>query len=314
MGYQDALLVRVCVPWRAKEKNIIWILRPWSFGCVLVALRALGAFGFDQRQSGACRFLLVGGTGQIGKGVAQHLLLKCPNAELTLTGRSIDKSRAALKELSALYPTRDLSRQLKVLHVNDAWSILSSAREHDEWRMSIQQADVVIHTAGPYAGESPTFLEALLQMKIGPNSTSCKVYVDVSDPLTYLDAVLRFDSLARARGLTAMVAAGAFPGMSNVLAMEAASFPSQASVVPCKVRDLCFQYFIAGLGGSGEINLYITNLGFGDDMAQFHHGKLQRSRDLSGRLLGTVDFGPLVGSKRVFFWPFPEAATVASDL
>jgi saccharopine dehydrogenase-like NADP-dependent oxidoreductase len=247
--------------------------------------------------------------------VAQHLLHKCPDMELTLTGRSLDKCRAALLELSDTYPTRNLSRHVKAIQVRDAWSVVSNTPDDDEWRKSLQQADVVIHTAGPYAGKGPTLLEALLQMKVdSENSTRCKVYVDVSDPLTYLDAAVQLDSSARARGLTAMVAAGAFPGMSNVLAMEAASFSPQVSEAPCKVRDLYFQYFTAGLGGSGEVNLYITNLGFGDDMSQFHEGKLQRYQDLSGRLLGAVDFGPHVGSKRVFSWPFPEAATVASEL
>jgi len=30
------------------------------------------------------------------------------------------------------------------------------------------------------------------------------------------------------------------------------------------VQDLTFNYFTAGLGGSGDVNLYITNVGFGE--------------------------------------------------
>ena len=55
----------------------------------------------------------------------------------------------------------------------------------------------------------------------------------------------------------ALTAAGAFPGLSNILAMECASrLPAGA-----RVDDLEFQYFTAGLGGSGEVNLLITNEG-----------------------------------------------------
>jgi hypothetical protein len=194
------------------------------------------------------------------------------------------------------------------------WSA-DKAWQDDEWTSYLREADVVIHTAGPYAGKRPTVLEALLRMRSGPDPSRCGVYVDVSDPLDYLSAALELDSLARDGGLTAMVAAGAFPGMSNVLALEIAGQRA------APVRDLYFQYFTAGLGGSGAINLYITNLGFGDDMVQHGRGELRRYQDLSGRVLGTVDFGSLdaatcerVGARNVFSWPFPEAATVASEL
>jgi hypothetical protein len=36
----------------------------------------------------------------------------------------------------------------------------------------------------------------------------------------------------------------------------------------CQIEDVGFNYFTAGLGGSGDVNLYITNLGFGDEMPQ----------------------------------------------
>jgi len=86
--------------------------------------------------------------------------------------------------------------------------------------------------------------------------------------------------------------------------------------------------------------LYITNLGFGDDMVLFEKGIRTRYPDLSGRLLGKVDFfipqdegnddnveyssslwkedneraKSRVGSQKVFAWPFPEAATVGKEL
>lgn len=90
------------------------------------------------------------------------------------------------------------------------------------------------------------------------------VYVDLSDPLPYIRAAKAMAADAHAAGTCALICAGAFPGLSNVLAMEAASLlpPGEA------VGDIDFSYFTAGLGGSGKINLYITNEGFGTPVSQ----------------------------------------------
>ena len=87
-------------------------------------------------------------------------------------------------------------------------------------------------------------------------------------------------------------------------------------------------FVTTGLGGSGVVNLYITNLGFGEPMVQYDRGELRWLMALSGLLLGKVDFflpnlsghsgntvaKERVGRQTVFAWPFPEAATVAKDL
>jgi hypothetical protein len=139
--------------------------------------------------------------------------------------------------------------------------------------------------------------------------------VDVSDPLDYLEDSLQLSEKVKASGTSALLAAGAFPGMSNVLAMEAAHHLNS------KVKDLFFSYFTSGLGGSGDVNLYITNLGFGEPMAQYEKGKLRLFQALSGRLLGKVSFylengeaKERIGRRAVFSWPFPEAATVPREL
>jgi hypothetical protein len=99
-----------------------------------------------------------------------------------------------------------------------------------------------------------------------------------------------------------------------------------------RVQDVRFHYFTAGLGGSGNINLYITNLGFGEPMVQYDQGQLRFFPALSGLLLGQVDFflppdvvgnhqkngnqlvKDRVGRRTIFAWPFPEAATVPTHI
>eukprot|EP00191_Tetraselmis_sp_GSL018_P004915 CAMPEP_0177608736 /NCGR_PEP_ID=MMETSP0419_2-20121207/18640_1 /TAXON_ID=582737 /ORGANISM="Tetraselmis sp., Strain GSL018" /LENGTH=77 /DNA_ID=CAMNT_0019103465 /DNA_START=765 /DNA_END=994 /DNA_ORIENTATION=- len=67
----------------------------------------------------------------------------------------------------------------------------------------------------------------------------------------------------------AILAGGAFPGFSNVIAMEC------AARLNAPIRDVSFRYFTAGLGGSGPINLLITNQGFGEPVPRFRRGSMQ---------------------------------------
>jgi hypothetical protein len=57
--------------------------------------------------------------------------------------------------------------------------------------------------------------------------------------------------------------------LSNVMAIECAS---RLAAPP---HDLNFSYFTAGLGGSGKVNLAITNFGFGEPVMTFRGGALQ---------------------------------------
>ena len=135
-------------------------------------------------------------------------------------------------------------------------------------------------------------------------------------------------------GISALLAAGAFPCMSNVMAMEAASLCQKICGDDASIKDTRFNYFTAVLGGSGYVNLYITNLGFGEAMPQYENGKLRSFEALSGLLLGKISFflsetewskkpdigfgneeaRARVGEQTVFAWPFPEAATVPAEL
>ena len=73
------------------------------------------------------------------------------------------------------------------------------------------------------------------------------VYVDLSDPLEYLEAALGMGAEAKARGVSAVVCAGAFPGLSNVLAVEC------AHRLGGKVKDIAFSYFTAGVSPFGSL-------------------------------------------------------------
>ena len=265
------------------------------------------------------KFVILGGTGKIGTAVAAHLIKRSPSCEVVLVGRRSSTAEKALQDIKQALRDSSISNpSVSFEQVEDIWNVSNSSKLN----RIFQNADGIIHTAGPYAEKTPTVLEAAIQAKV-------PVYVDVSDPLPFLQQSLDLSERAKASQTTALCAAGAFPGMSNVLAMEAAA-GLQKDNPNAKIQDVRFNYFTKGLGGSGTINLYITNIGFGDPMTQHDNGQRRAFTELSGTLLGSVDFfikdglessrdnqhaKQRVGTiNQVFAWPFPEAATVASHL
>jgi predicted dinucleotide-binding enzyme len=272
---------------------------------------------------------LVGGTGKIGTAVANHLLLRQRDARIVLVGRNTQKGTAAVNEVRHTHPNASVQfvcgnfDQQRSIHATaGSASLAAGGNDDDVMTNLIRGHDCVIHTAGPYADCRPVTLQAAIEVGV-------QVYVDVADPLPYLEQGVLLSDAAKDAGTTAVLAAGAFPGMSNVLGMETAAAAMELSGRD-RIKDLCFNYFTAGLGGSGNINLYITNIGFGDAMGVYQSGELTFFSTLSGLLLGSVDFflptssssagfgnavaKERVGTKQVFAWPFPEAATVASFL
>jgi len=259
--------------------------------------------------------LVLGGTGRIGTAVASHLLLRHSSTSdsaplhLVLSGRDSERGEAAVREvLAERRPSSRVSVDFRQLD----W------RDDVDLRRAMRGASAVVHTAGPYAGEDPTVLRAALDGCV-------PVYVDLSDPVEYLD---RAKAIGREKGMDAgetlaLCAAGAFPGMSNVLAMECAARLGEG----VRVRDIDFSYFTAGLGGSGDVNLFITNDGFGEEVPVYRDGAPSPTMDAGSReraagaptrvkfFLDEKDPSAVyVGERAVWSWPFPEGTLVPRQL
>ncbi|KAL3934627.1 MAG: hypothetical protein SGBAC_009699 [Bacillariaceae sp.] len=280
----------------------LWVLCSiWSINDTLALASVASSSGRN--------IVVLGGTGKIGSAVAIHLLERDPTCNVVLAGRRINEE--ALEEVRA--SAGGEASRVSMKCIDTVWD--ESSQSLNEL---VDSADCLIHTAGPYLEQSPVPLQLAIA------SSKCQVYVDVSDPLDYLERSLLMTKKAQSSNLTALVAAGAFPGMSNVLAKEASQNLDGSTLI----QDVRFQYFTAGLGGSGAVNLYITNLGFGEPMVQYDKGELRWFMALSGKLLGKVDFflpqlqnhpgneraKERIGTQTIFSWPFPEAATVAKDV
>ena len=251
--------------------------------------------------------------------MSSHLLLRAPKSQIILVGRDSDRGYNAVQEVCNEHPNTNNNISFQKCE----W------RNDKELRALIADSSTscLIHTAGPFLDEKPTPLQAAIEL-------GCQAYIDVSDPLDYLEESQLMNDDAKDSNCSALLAAGAFPGMSNVLGIEAAAKCLEISDKDASIQDVRFNYFTAGLGGSGDVNLYITNLGFGEAMAQYENGSLRMFQALSGLLIGKVSFfltdkewskkpsigfgnneaKERIGEQTVFAWPFPEAATVPNEL
>ena len=247
------------------------------------------------------KIVVLGGTGRIGTAVAAHLISRAQPVAIQLAGRDRARGEAALAEVRRERTGRFSQSRFDFLQLD--W------RDEAALSAALEGAIAVVHTAGPYAGESPDVLRASI-------AASVPVYVDLSDPVAYLREAKTLGGSARASGTLALCAGGAFPGLSNVLAMECAARLRR------RVHDLDFSYFTAGLGGSGAVNLFITNDGFGEEVPVFRAGRLSPQMDAGGGLRKVEFFlrgrdeasESLVGERSVWSWPFPEGCTVAERL
>jgi saccharopine dehydrogenase-like NADP-dependent oxidoreductase len=258
--------------------------------------------------------LVIGGTGRIGTAVAAHLLGAHGERRLrvVLAGRSTRKGREAVEEVEkAVGGAEVLAARGQILDFQELDYTDSNALERiltqgggcddGEGMAGFDAFDACVHTAGPFF-DGPSVLRSCINAKT-------KVYVDVADPVPYLTEALESSVAAADAGTLALVAGGAFPGLSNLLGMEAASKLEKSD----RVRDLEFHYFTAGLGGSGDVNLYITNVGFGEPVFEIKDGQEQQ-RLIAGEESRPVDFGEQIGRVNCWAWPFPEGFTVGKQL
>ncbi|SDI13122.1 Saccharopine dehydrogenase, NADP-dependent [Sinosporangium album] len=110
-----------------------------------------------------------------------------------------------LDEEGARSVAETLGRKARPAHID--------ATNRDQLKAVLEEADVVVSTVGPFFRIGAAVLDAAVQM-------GCH-YVDIcDDPAPTLELLSR-DATAREAKVTAIVGAGASPGISNLLALKA---------------------------------------------------------------------------------------------
>lgn len=87
--------------------------------------------------------------------------------------------------------------------------------DKDALRAVVDGASLVILGAGPYVRTSAPVIEACLELKVP--------YLDYDDDVESTEHALSLDEVAKEAGVPIYVGCGASPGMSNVMAVDAAS-------------------------------------------------------------------------------------------
>ena len=141
------------------------------------------------------RILVLGATGHFGKRISKRLIGE-PNTELILTSRSI---------LNATQLADELSQSGQSVFAAQ----LDQNSENFERDLIELRPDIVVHTAGPYQGQSYQVAQACI-------SSRCH-YIDLADGRTFVKEFNCLNEAATKAGVLAVTGASTLPGLSSAV-------------------------------------------------------------------------------------------------
>jgi saccharopine dehydrogenase-like NADP-dependent oxidoreductase len=221
------------------------------------------------------RVLILGGRGRIGSSVALDLLTHT-QAEITITGRSpvVDKAVSL-----------PLAEKVQFLVLDLA--------EVDKLQTAIANSDLVIHCAGPFHYRDTNVLQICIEQGVN--------YIDVSDHRSYTIKALSYHEQAAAAGVTAIINAGIFPGISNSMVRQCVEQFDQA-------ESIHLSYLVSGSGGAGVTVMRTTFLGLQHPFAAWIDGKWQSVKPYTDREI--INFPLPYGHRGVYWFDMPETFTL----
>ncbi|MEO1093902.1 MAG: saccharopine dehydrogenase NADP-binding domain-containing protein [Cyanobacteria bacterium J06638_28] len=168
------------------------------------------------------KVLILGGRGRIGASVAQDILTYT-DADVTITGRHPN---------SQPLPPRCTDVPLDLAN-------------HDAVEAQVASHTLVVHCAGPFSYRDRHVLETCIAKGVN--------YLDVADNPRYVQAALQLRDQAQAKGVTAIVSTGVFPGISNSMVRQGVEALDEA-------ESIHLSYVVAGSGGAGVTVMRTTFL------------------------------------------------------
>lgn len=125
------------------------------------------------------KILVIGGTGHLGGRICRRLVGE-PNTSLFVTSRNQSKAQELVAQLQKITPDYPIS--------GESLDQSAGSFERDFERIL---PDIVVHTAGPYQGQSHRVAEACIALRAH--------YVDLADGRKFVEGFKRFDSQTPAR-------------------------------------------------------------------------------------------------------------------
>lgn len=141
--------------------------------------------------------LVIGGTGHFGGRICQRLLGE-PNTNLVVTSRNISSAQTFVDELKRIAPDYSVTAES-----------LDQSSDHFERDLEKISPDIVVHTAGPYQGQSYRVAEACI-------ATKCH-YIDLADGRDFVEGFSQLDTPAKNADVLVVSGASTLPGLSSAV-------------------------------------------------------------------------------------------------
>lgn len=141
--------------------------------------------------------LILGGYGNFGKRIA-IFLAKDPHLQIIVAGRSLAKAQALVLKIQKDNPKANVHP----LALN--WQDYDFSQ-----KLHMTQADIVIHSAGPFQGQNYKVAQTCIALKMH--------YIDLSDGREFVTHIKELDQSAKENGVVVISGASSVPGLSSVV-------------------------------------------------------------------------------------------------
>jgi saccharopine dehydrogenase-like NADP-dependent oxidoreductase len=140
--------------------------------------------------------LVLGGYGNFGKRIVENLA-SIPDVTIYIAGRSLSKAKACI---DSLQPQAEAKLESFIVDIYT---------DEFKYRLLKLSPSIVIHTSGPFQGQSYDVPEACIQA--GAH------YIDLADDRRFVCDIVELDSIAKKKGVLAVSGASSVPGLSSAV-------------------------------------------------------------------------------------------------
>lgn len=194
-----------------------------SFGLVSIAEQCVSrrlrrSIRFAEGVEHTKKVLVLGGTGRVGQSICRELQRRSAEEEncidLYIAGRNEERGEELVVGQNEM--------SFCQIDIDDRKSLPSK----------VKGFDLVVHAAGPFQKKTKAeVLEACIEAGVR--------YQDVCDDVSHMKMAKALDGDAKAKGITAAVCTGIYPGVSNLMASKG------ISVLCTEPTSVDFSYFTA---------------------------------------------------------------------
>lgn len=224
------------------------------------------------------RVVVLGGAGLMGSAVVDDLVksgvdeVLVADLNISAAQKVIEKYRKADTEVTAQFV---------------------DANVHESLVEVISDADVVSSNIGPFYEYCVKVVNAAIEAKVN--------LVDICDDFDAAEEAFKHDAQAKKAGITACIGCGASPGLSNMVAMYAASKMD-------KVDDILIAWAVSVRDTGGPAANYHILHSLSGEVPTFRNGKVKYIEAGSER--ETVKFQDPIGEVEVYSFGHPEPLTL----